>query len=133
MAKSRNSVFVSHNYQDRELVRDIARRLREAGLKPLLFEEEFRAGDRLIEILRKLMRSADAFLFLITPAALKNAWVVRELGMAEAFGPIVVAVTAGVDPQHLPAPWEGHRIVPFDQLDSAIDMLAEKLTAAGKT
>ena len=39
VAKVGTTVFVSHSTQDKELARDIARRLRELGLVPFLAEE----------------------------------------------------------------------------------------------
>ena len=74
MTKSRRagSIFISHSHQDNELVRDLARRLREAGLQPLVDFTELPVGADWKKTLREQIRSADAVLILLTPASLKS-------------------------------------------------------------
>jgi hypothetical protein len=120
-------VFISHSGQDNELVRDIARRLRDAGFKPFVdFEGVSAVGERK-RILRERLREADAMLVLVTPAALKSPWMMAELGMADGFDRIIVPVMAGLQTTDIPAPLRSYQAVPFDQLDGAINELSERL------
>ncbi|HEY7422972.1 MAG TPA: toll/interleukin-1 receptor domain-containing protein [Gemmataceae bacterium] len=132
MTKSRatGSVFISHSHQDNELVHDLARRLRDAGLQPSVDFTEFPVGADWKKTLREHIRSADAVLLLLTPASLKSPWMMTELGMAEGFERIIVPVTAGLKSRDLPAPLQTYQVAPFDQVDGAIRMLSERLTAA---
>ncbi len=134
MTKSRatGSVFISHSHQDNELVRDLARRLREAGLQPFVDFTELPVGADWKKTVREQIRSADAVLILVTPASLKSPWMMTELGMAEGFERIIVPVTAGLKSCDLPAPLQTYQIAPFDQVDDAIHMLSERLTTAAK-
>lgn len=124
------SAFISHSHQDNDLVRDLARRLRDAGLQPFVDFTDLPIGADWKKTLRKQMRSADAVLMLITPASLKSPWMMTELGMAEGFERIIVPVTAGLKSRDLPAPLQTYQVAPFDQVDGAIRMLAERLTTA---
>ena len=122
-------VFVSHSGQDNELVRDIARRLRDAGLKSFVDFEAVPNVAARKRRLRERLRKADAVLILVTPATLlRSSWTMTELGMAEAFDRIILPVMAGLNPRDLPAPLQSYQAVPFDQLDQAISKLSERLT-----
>ncbi|MBI3467531.1 MAG: toll/interleukin-1 receptor domain-containing protein [Planctomycetes bacterium] len=130
MTASRGSVFIIHSHQDNELVRDLARRLCDAGLDPLVDLTDLPVAANWKKTVRKKIRAADAVLVLMTPAALNSSWVMTELGMAEGFDRLVIPVSAGLKPRNLPAPLRTYRIAPFDRVDAAINMLSERLTAA---
>ena len=132
-SRATGAVFISHSHQDDELVRDVARRLRDAGLKPFVDLTELPLGANWRKTVREQIRAADAVLILVTPAALKSAWTMTELGMAEGFERIIVPVTAGLKPRDLPGPLRTFRTVPFDQLDGAIKELSERLAVASNT
>jgi hypothetical protein len=131
-SRAKGRVFLSHSHQDDELARDLARRLRKAGLDPLLDVADLPAASDRRKKLREQIRDVDALLFLVTPAALRSGWMVVELGMADGFERIIVPVTAGLKPLDLPAPFQTYQTVPFDEVDEAISSLAEQLTAGAK-
>src|ERR1043165_915924 len=113
------TVFISHSHQDNELVRDLARRLRDAGLEPSADFADVPIAADWKKTVREQIRTADAMLILVTPAALTSAWMMAELGMAEGFERDILPVTAGLKARELPAPLRTYRVVPFDQVDDA--------------
>lgn len=123
-------VFISHSHQDNELGRDLARRLRDACLVPVVDFAAPLVSTDWKKTVHDQIRAADAMLILVTPAALKSAWMMAELGMAEGFELIILPVTAGVKPSDLPGPLQTYQVIPFDQVDRAINMLSERLTTA---
>ena len=125
--RATGSVFISHSHKDKDLVRDIARRLRTVGLEPFIDIDDLPTGAHWKKILLERLRDADAVLVLLTPAALESPWSVTEVGMAEGFDKVILPVTAGLEPQRLPAPLQSYQVVPFDELDGAISKLAQKL------
>jgi TIR domain len=125
-----SGVFIihSHNDQDRELVRDVVRRLREAGFKTYVDFDHV----SYTKSVRSRIRAADAVVILLTPAAREADWPMIELGFAEGLERLIVPVSAGIKPRDVPEPLRGYRVVPFDRVDDAIAMLSEKLTATAK-
>jgi TIR domain len=121
-------IFIIHSQKDKELVRDMERRLRIAGLEPFGVPDGIPAGGEWKKALLDRLRKADAVLALVTPAALDSPWIMAELGMAEGFDKLIVPVTAGLEPHRLPAPLASYQAVPFDQLDAAISELARRLS-----
>jgi len=71
-------VFLSYSSRDRELGRDVARRLQAAGLGPVPDVEAVPAAADYGQVLQDLIGGADAVLLLITPAALESGWVMRN-------------------------------------------------------
>jgi TIR domain len=112
------------------LVHDLARRLRDAGLKSVVDLTDLPVAANWRKTVREQIRRADAMLILVTPAALKYDWMMTELGMAEGFNRVVIPVSAGLKPRDFPAPLQTYQVTPFDRVDGAISKLAEKLTAA---
>jgi hypothetical protein len=121
-------VFISHSSKNIELVRDIARRLRNAGFEPEIASGDMAAGTEWKNAVRQGIREADAVLFLLTPESLASDWTMTELGLAEGFERRVLPVTVGVTKRDLPAPLKSYKTVPFDRLDQAISQLAEALS-----
>jgi hypothetical protein len=121
-------VFISysHHEQDRDLVRDLARHLRAAGFESW-DDTDLPAGSDRKKVIGKRIRTADAFLLLLTPAALKSGWPMAELGITEGMERVIVPVSAGVTPAEVPAPLRDYEVAPFDRVDDAIKTLSEKL------
>ncbi len=125
-------VFISHSHQDNELIRDLVRRLQAAGLEPVVDFADPHVGTDWKKTVREQIRTADALLILVTPAALNAAWMMTELGMAEGFDRPVLPVTAGLKPHDRPAPLQTYHVTPFDEVDRAIRLLIERWATAAK-
>jgi hypothetical protein len=128
--QSAKRVFVSYTRQDQDLARDIARRLRSAGLEPWI-DLSLSAGENWARRLGGAIRDSDAVIFLLTPAALASEWTVYELGLADAADKVIVPVVAGLGDQPLSPVLKAYQLVPYDRLDAAISELARRLTGAG--
>lgn len=121
----RRGVFLSHSERDRELARDLSRRLKAAGLRPRLDEELVSGGQRWMDTIQRAIERSDAVVFLITPSTLEAKWPVYELGLAVALGKRVLPVFAGVEVSQFPAPFREYQAIPFDRVEDAIEKLAK--------
>jgi hypothetical protein len=125
-ARSAPKVFISSTRQDRELARDMVRRLRSAGLEPTT-NRAIRPGKDFRKGVGQAIRSSAAVIFLMTPAALDSPWPAYEMGVAEGLDRFILAVTAGTGQRPLPPLLKSHQTVPYDQVDEAILALAQRL------
>ena len=123
-------VYISHSQKDNDLVRDMARRLKEAGLVPIVDFMQPLVGAKWRNHVRKSLGMADAVIVLLTPESVKSDWVMMELGYADALNRPVVPITVGVQHRDVPGPLASYKSVSFDRLDDAIKDLATKLTVA---
>jgi hypothetical protein len=130
-AQSTKRVFISHSMKDQELARDIARRLRAAGLDPVDSSSLPRGVEWGKGLLQAIL-SADAVLFLVTPSALDSPSTVYEAGVAYGADKAIILVVAGVGKRALPEPMARYQAVPYDRLDSAISDLAQRLANGEK-
>jgi nucleoside 2-deoxyribosyltransferase len=133
MTKARPApkVFISSTKQDLDLARDLARRLRAAGLEPLT-DLALRPGEDFRKGVGQAIRSSDAVLFLLTPAALESPWTAYETGVAEGTDKPVLIVVAGAERPLTPL-LEAYQPVPYDQLDEAALRLAQRLRGEAAT
>jgi hypothetical protein len=120
-------VFLSSTFKDADLARDIRRRLRAAGLSVSEVAKDTSPSE-LLATVRKAISHADAVLMLVSPAAVKSPWTMHELGWAEGFNKTVLPVFVGVQPAEVPAPLQDYQMLPYDQLDAAIQKLAKSLS-----
>lgn len=136
MSKTRSAVkvYISSAKQDLELVRDIARRLRSAGLEPItdLTDLPLRAGEDISKRLGEVIRHSDAVIFLLTPASLDSPWTAYEMGVADGADKPILSVVAGAE-RPLPPLLESYQTVPYDQLDEAVHALGHRLSGKAAT
>lgn len=74
-------VFVSYSHSDEVFAGLLAAKLRDVGFAVWIAAQELRGGDRLSSIATHLPR-CDAFVVLLSRAALASAWVSKEINMA---------------------------------------------------
>jgi hypothetical protein len=72
-------VFLSHTKADKEFVRRLAKDLKEYGFPVWLDEWELRVGDSLVGEIEKGIDTSAWMIIVLSPAALKSEWVLKEL------------------------------------------------------
>ena len=77
--KARPSVFFSYARVDASIVLSFAQELRSAGVQVLLDVEFLKPGERFESEILKMVRSADALVFFVSPTSLQSQWVNTEL------------------------------------------------------
>lgn len=74
-------LFLSHSGEDTAAARELAHKLREAGLKVWLDVDSQRPGDRWMEVLEQVLRETDAFAVYVGRSGVQR-WVDREVRVA---------------------------------------------------
>jgi TIR domain-containing protein len=82
MAKTRRRVFISAAASDAPRVRDLTERLKAAGVEAWNSAIEALPGANVSAEMGRAIGRADAIVVLVSPAAMKSAWVRREIQFA---------------------------------------------------
>lgn len=80
--QSTPSIFISHNWSDKEFARRLAHDLQLAGVKVWIDELEIKLGDSLIQKIREGIDGVDYVAALISSNSVKSEWVTKELDVA---------------------------------------------------
>ena len=82
MTDDKPTVFISYQHGDRDLARQLAEGLKDAGLTVWIDEEELLIGSSLIEQLATAVEGVDYFLALVSPESVNSRWCQKEISMA---------------------------------------------------
>lgn len=80
--KSKKGVFICHSHADHAFARRLARELDQYGVTVWFDEAEIRAGDSLLEKISHAIDEMDFLVAILSPRAVKSAWVRKELALA---------------------------------------------------
>src|SRR5437868_11107063 len=113
-------IFISHDYNDSELARDLERRLKEAGAE--VFTIPAVVSTSLPGAIHQLLRSVDEVIILLTDSSANNPNVIYELGVADSLDKRVtpVLVNEGLE-QRLPM--IGRHFIRYAELPKYISAL----------
>jgi DNA-binding Lrp family transcriptional regulator len=75
-------VFLSHSHADKELVRDVADRLRASNIEVWIDEAELKIGDSWVRTIEHGLDSSDFIVFFISGNSLRSHWTRQELNVA---------------------------------------------------
>jgi len=73
------SIFLSHNREDKEFVRQLAEDLRRAGITAWLDEAEIEPGDSIIDKIEEGLHGSKYLAIILSPTSVNSSWVKREL------------------------------------------------------
>jgi hypothetical protein len=82
MTSNKPSVFLSHSSKDKFFVRELADRLRKAGIEVWLDEAEIHIGESLTEKIGAAIDQTDYFAVVLSTNSVNSEWVQRELQIA---------------------------------------------------
>jgi hypothetical protein len=131
--KPQFDVFLSHNSQDKAIVRKIANELRQRGIEPWFDDEQIPAGQPILDFIEKAIQNVKSIAVFIGSEKL-GMWQKRELisliGVGENI-PIIPVLLPGVDDIPKDLPFLKDRIsISFTQSgdERAIDLLVRGIT-----
>lgn len=118
--------FLSYARADHEIAAEMGRHLGTIGIE-ISTTDHLHTGADWGDHLRKAMASADAVIFVATPAGFESAYVMSEVGAAIASGKTVIPVvtTSKGMPAGMPAPlrhWNFVRTGKRDRMDVALEI-----------
>lgn len=119
------SIFISSTRDDLELARDIARRLKEAGIKVYPVEKTSTPGDNVLPKFKKDLHEADEVVVVLTGKSIQHPGLFSEIGAAYGLNKRVTPILINVEPNQLP-PLMGKNFVRFAELPEYISDLKKR-------
>lgn len=131
-------VFVSHGAPDTWVARQIAREIQRIGAEPFLDEAEIEAGADFEEDIRTSLEVSDELVVLLTPWAIKRAYVWIELGAAWGRRIPIVALLLGITPAELdlktgvPVLLKRRSMLQLNEIELYLSQLQKRVKEAAK-
>ena len=123
-------VFVSYSRRDSEFVRRLVESVAERGKQAWLDTEGIADGEVFPEAIKRAIEGSDAFLFVITPAAVKSAYCEQEVEYAREMQKRIVPVLRNKVPDaELPPEIRDRNWIPFTD-DADYDASLNRLVSA---
>jgi hypothetical protein len=114
-------VFISHGSSDRWVARQIASLLDARGITTFLDEKDILTGDQIPQEVQHHLADCDEVLMLLSPVALKSAWVLIEIGGALALKKRLVPILLHSGPNDLPDAVSASLARDINDLDRYLD------------
>ena len=118
-------VFISSTRDDIELARDLARRLKEAGVRVYPVERSSTPGTNILSKFKKELHEADEVVVLLTGRSVNSPGLISEMGAAFGLSKRVTPVLVNVEQSELP-PFITRDAVKFAELPRYISDLKER-------
>jgi hypothetical protein len=125
-----HKIFVSSSYKDRDLARDLTRRLREAGVHPTYSELTLTAGSDFEKAFMDQLKSADEMIVILSSNSVDNLWMMFEIGAASSLRKKITPVVVGLDKEQLPQAIQQLKYVKYDKLADYIADIERQAQAA---
>lgn len=119
------SVFISATRADIEIARDIARRIKEAGVRVFPVEKSATLGQNILSTFKKELHEADEVLVLLTGRSVASPSIISEIGAAHGLNKRVTPVLVNVEPRQVPS-FVGKDLVRFAELPKYISRLRQR-------
>jgi hypothetical protein len=116
------NVFVSASHKDRDLARDLQRRLKEAGVHPTYSELTLSAGSEFEKVFMDQLKNADEIMVILSNNSVENLWMMFEIGAASSLRKKITPVVVGLERQQLPPVVKQLKYIKYDKL---ADYIAE--------
>ena len=123
-------VFISASYKDRDLARDIGRRLKEAKAHVTYSELSMSAGTEFEKTFMKLLQDSDEIIVVLTNNSVDNLWMMFEIGAASSLRKKITPVVVGLEEKELPSVIKQLKHIKYDRLSKHISMIERNPQAA---
>src|SRR5436853_5656195 len=124
------SVFISASHKDRDLARDLQRRLKEAGVHPTYSELTQSAGSEFEKSFMDQLKHADEIIVILSSNSVDNLWMMFEIGAASSLRKKITPVLVGLEKDQLPQVIRQLNYVKYDKLADYIADIERQAQAA---
>lgn len=125
-----HKVFISASHKDRDLARDLARRLKDVNVQVSYSELSLAAGSNYAETVMKFLKRADEIILILTNNSIDNLWMMFEIGAASSLRKKITPVVVGLEKQELPQVIKQLKYIRYDKLPEYISEIERSPQAA---
>jgi hypothetical protein len=122
-------VFISSTYKDIDLVRDLTRRLEEAGISAYSADKVV-PGEKIDAAISRDLSNADEVVVILTDHSVNSPNLMFEIGAASSLRKRVTPVLVGLEKNDLPFVIERMKYIKYPDLPKYISELARRAKAA---
>jgi hypothetical protein len=123
-------IFISSGLNDKDLVKDLERRLEPTGIKVLSSHKDFRGGELISKQITKGIRDADEVIVILSNESVDNPNLMFELGAASSMKKRVTPVIVGLDPSRVPSLIKSFNYIKYPDISRYIIDLEKRAKAA---
>jgi len=123
------SVSISSSYKDRDLARDVARRVKEAGVS-VTSEVTLSAGSEYEKIIMDQLKNADEIIVILSGNSVDNLWMMFEIGAASSLRKKITPVVVGLEQEELPPVIKQLKYIRYNEVSDYISKLERGAQAA---
>lgn len=125
-------VFISHTHRDSDLAMDLARRLKEVGVKVFPVEKSAVNAESLITTVNRGLREADGVIVIVTDSSVNSPGLNSQKGAALALGKRVTPIVVGIEEDELPPFISKYEYVRYADLHVYIPIVARRRPRTAK-
>ena len=124
-------VYISYSVKDSELVKDLARRLSDAGAGIFMVADRAETGEAeyIRRVIHTRLRESDEVIVLLTDNSANNPWVRYEMGVADSLEKRLTPVVVNEGVEKL-VPMIGKNFIKYGELPKYISSLKKRAKAA---
>jgi hypothetical protein len=127
--RSRYKVIISSSQKDRNLARDLARRLKDTGVHTTYSKLRSSAGSDYEKSLMELL-NADELIVILTCNSVDSFWMMFEIGAACSLRTKITTVVVDLETQELPPVIKQLKYIKYDKLSDHIANIERRAQAA---
>jgi hypothetical protein len=124
------NVLISASHKDRDLARDLARRLKKAGVHSTYSELTLSAGSEYEKIFMNLLKAADEIVLILSSHSVDNLWMMFEIGAASSLRKRITPVVVGLEKQEVPPVIKQLKYITYDKLSDYVANMERLAQAA---
>jgi ABC-type uncharacterized transport system substrate-binding protein len=125
-----HKIFISASHEDRDLARDLQKRLHKAGLAVTYSELTLSAGSSFEKDFMQLLKSADEIIVILSSNSVENLWMMYEIGAASSLRKKITPVVVGLEDKELPSVIKQLQHIRYNEISDYISKLESTAQAA---
>lgn len=119
-------VFISHTHKDSDLAMDLARRLKETGVKVFPVEKSAVNGESVITTVNLGLEKADEVIVIVTDSSVNSPGLNSQMGAALALEKRLTPIVVGIEEDELPPFISKYEYVRYADLHAYIPIVARR-------